>query len=387
MERRDFGSTRKLPSGQWQARWTENGTTHTGEQTFTTKRAAQQYLAQVRTRLSKGERVDPRSAKALVGELVTDFLATQRSRLKPKTYDSYDSLARTVIGVGEPYTAIAARKVGDVRPSDVARWLGGLDLSASRIRQAHRVLSLVLDAAVRDGRISSNPCTKAPLPRLPERLPNVLNPVEIERLRTAMDERFRAIVDVMAWGGLRLGEALALRRNAVDTSGRTITVSGSLSEAKDVEGHWRVEETTPKSHLQRTVHMTKQTAQRLQEHLDKFTEAEPDALLFPARQGGRVPCGPMRQSNFARNLWSPATKKAKLVGTTRHDLRTTCASLLIQQGASPIEVQEHLGHADVLTTMRIYARATRQTPERLMDRMAQIQTGQHEADKDISQPA
>jgi len=81
----------------------------------------------------------------------------------------------------------------------------------------------------------------------------------------------------------------------------------------------------------------------------------------------------MRQSNFARNIWTPAAKTAGGEGTSRHNLRATCASLLIRQGATPIEVQAHLGHADVPTTMRIYANATSRTPANLVDRMARAQ--------------
>jgi integrase len=73
-------------------------------------------------------------------------------------------------------------------------------------------------------------------------------------------------------------------------------------------------------------------------------------LVFPNRKGGYL-----RYGNWRRDVWDPAAKAAGLE-VLPHDLRGTCASLLIDAGASVKDVQLHLGHRDTQTTLNIYAR-------------------------------
>jgi len=75
-----------------------------------------------------------------------------------------------------------------------------------------------------------------------------------------------------------------------------------------------------------------------------------NGLVFPNRLGTH-----RRYGNFRRDQWNPAALRADLV-VTPHDLRATCASLLIDAGASVKDVQHHLGHQDITTTLNLYAR-------------------------------
>lgn len=77
---------------------------------------------------------------------------------------------------------------------------------------------------------------------------------------------------------------------------------------------------------------------------------DPDALVFTTQEGS-----PLRNSNFRRRVWQPALTDAGLPhGLRIHDLRHTCASLLIAQGAHPKAVQVHLGHSSISVTMDRY---------------------------------
>jgi len=360
-QRRDFGAIRQLPSGRYQARWKVNGTTFTADQTFRVKGDAQRYLSSIRTRLTRGERVDPRTARLRIGDLVAQHLDNAASRLKPKSMTVYRAIAHNAIGVRTPperHQGIAAKEIGRLLPSEVDAWLGRMTQGPSYRRQAHRLLSVVCDVAVRDGRIPSNPCKGTDLPRLPEADSRILSAEEVERLRDEMPAEFKATVDVMAWGGLRLGETLALRRSSVDLDAGTLRISENLVEAKSSTGRWTMMFDTPKSHASRTIHLIPATTERLREHLAAHVRPDADALLFPSTRAT-----PMRQSNFARSVWIPATKAAGLEGVTRHDLRRTCASLLLEAGATVPQVQRHLGHKDPTLTLKVYTRLTAHSPE------------------------
>jgi integrase len=63
---------------------------------------------------------------------------------------------------------------------------------------------------------------------------------------------------------------------------------------------------------------------------------------------------PLRRNNFRRRYWLPAVEEAGLAPLRFHDLRHTCASLLIAQGAHAKEIQVRLGHASIVTTMNVY---------------------------------
>jgi integrase len=85
---------------------------------------------------------------------------------------------------------------------------------------------------------------------------------------------------------------------------------------------------------------------------------ETDGLVFANRAAGYL-----RYGNWRRDCWNPAVKRSG-VKARPHDLRATCASLLIDAGASVKDVQHHLGHQDELTTLRLYSRVR---PERSAD--------------------
>lgn len=88
----------------------------------------------------------------------------------------------------------------------------------------------------------------------------------------------------------------------------------------------------------------------LAQHVAAFTEGAPDALVFTTDRGS-----PLRAANFRSRVWWPALDAAKLPRTLRiHDLRHTCASLLIAKGAHPKAIQQHLGHSSIQVTFDTY---------------------------------
>ena len=107
---------------------------------------------------------------------------------------------------------------------------------------------------------------------------------ELEVIVAAMPVRYRPMVLLAAWCGLRFGELAELRRGDVDTKGRLLRVSRGVSRAGG-----QVFIGDPKSDAgRRDVSIPPHLMTALTAHLDKQVGAEPGALLFPARHGGRL---------------------------------------------------------------------------------------------------
>jgi integrase len=116
----------------------------------------------------------------------------------------------------------------------------------------------------------------------------------------------------------------------------------SVAPSRRWKRNWRV----PHHHASRTVTMPTSLATALASHLAHI----PGELVFPNRSGGL-----RRYRTFLRDSWDPAARTAGLT-VTPHDVRATCASLLIDAGASIKHVQAQSGHQDPITNLALYAR-------------------------------
>ncbi|MGJ6969270.1 tyrosine-type recombinase/integrase [Streptosporangium sp. G11] len=178
--------------------------------------------------MARGEWIDPDAAKITVKEWGERWLTSASPSLKAKTCASYGSLLRTLI-----VPRFGKVEVGQVRPIMISEWVASLlrrGLSASRVRQAYRLMSQIMTAAVNNDMIKFSPCRGVRLPRMPETEPHILTGEEVERLIAAMRVPHDLLVQLLAYGGLRIGEAFALRRRHVEIQEGVLIVAESLAE-------------------------------------------------------------------------------------------------------------------------------------------------------------
>lgn len=307
--------------------------------TFAKKSDAERHLAGQTTDAARGVWVDAALGRLTLAQWSERWLATKTAAVKPKTIESYASLVRSRILPGLGAWSLAA-----LRPSDIQAWIGEMhsaELSASRIRQAHVVLSLMLAAAVREGLLGRNVATGTELPRLPSAEAAYFEPSEVERIALATPEPYDLLVRLMGTLGLRFGEAAALRRRSVDLLRRRLVVEESMAELSSgiVYG-------PTKSHAARRVPLTATLVAAFDDQLAHRVDGDPAALVFKAPNGG-----PLRHSNFYSRLWRPALAAANLPAVGVHVLRHSAAAALIASGASPKAVQTILGHRSAAFTL------------------------------------
>jgi integrase len=339
-ERRVFGSLRRLSSGRWQVRYRDlSGVLHTGPHTFTSKADAARYLAMVEADLHRGTWTDPKLGRISLAEWAERWQQTI-TNLRPTTRDLYAYLLRRFL-----LPTFGKAALSSIDPLAVRSWLTNLQaqqLSPSTIAKAYRLLSRILGAAVEAGYLVRNPCTVkgAGQERAPEmRFATV---AQVAALAEAIDPRYRALVLVAAYGGLRWGELVGLRVKRVDLLHGRVTVAEQVAE---VNG--RLLPGPPKTEAgRRTVTLPAVAAIALAEHLASFAAPGPEGLVFPAPEGGYL-----RRSNF-RRWWVPAMRAAGVEGLRFHDLRHSAATLALAAGANTRELMERMGHTSPTVALR-----------------------------------
>jgi len=203
--------------GRWRAR-------HRGpdgrekSRTFGRRVDAERWLAGVEVAKSRGSYVDPKAGKVTTGEWAARWLEAQR-HLKPSTRARYDGIVAKHIVPRWGTTPVAR-----IAHADVAAWVASLDGAPASVRYVHRVLHLLLDLAVRDGRIAANPATGVRLPRAARPAKRALDHHELNRLADAAGDS-RTLVLVLGYVGLRWSEAAALRVGQVDLLRRRLTIA------------------------------------------------------------------------------------------------------------------------------------------------------------------
>jgi integrase len=242
------------------------------------------------------------------------------------------------------------RQVGEIRHSEIQSWIKELSegadkpRSATTVIRAYGVLAAILDVAVRDRRILSNPARGVNLPRKTSKEHIYLNHQEVHALAAHSGDR-ATLVLLLAYTGLRWGEAIGLRVRDVDHDRRRITIS---LNAVEVGG--AIEVGTPKTHKRRTVPFPRLLEAQLREQAGGKAN---DDLLFSDLNGDHL--RRTRVSAGSRSWFKTALAKAELRPMTLHDLRHTAASLAISAGANVKAVQRMLGHASAAMTLDTYS--------------------------------
>jgi integrase len=339
--RRSFGSVRRLPSGRWQARYRDaTGKTHTAPETFATRPEATRFLAQVETDLARGEWTDLRAGRVLFAEWAARWRETT-TNLRPNTRALHNYLLRRFL-----LPAFADTVLADLDLMAVRSWLAGLEreaVSPNTVAKAYRLLARIMDTAVEAGLIVRNPCSVkgAATERAAEM--QVATIAQVAAQAQAIDPRFRALVLVAAYAGLRWGELVGLRVKRVDLLHSRISVA---EQATEIDGHFTWG--PPKTEAgRRTVTLPAVAATAVAEHLATYSQPGPNGLVFTSTEGGLL-----RRSNFNRRIWRPATRAAGLEGLRFHDLRHTSATLSIAAGASTRELMARMGHSSSAAALR-----------------------------------
>ncbi|HUP15586.1 MAG TPA: site-specific integrase [Acidimicrobiia bacterium] len=339
-------------SKPWRARyWGPDGRQHS--KSFARKIDAERWLKVSEAESLTGRWVDPAAGAEPFGPYAEEWIAVKRSTVGETTATNTESLLRARV-----LPEFGAKKLKQITIADVRKWMAAMTdegLAPSTVYTYRRVLSQILDQAVDDGLILSNPAKKAKPPSVRPRRQLFLGARELQSLANECGD-YGPLVWFLGWSGLRFGEATALRVGRVDPSRRRVRVEEAATE---VGG--RLVFGAPKTHKARTVIVPRFVIDTIQPLLEG---RDADALVFTATRGG-----PVRLNNFRRRVFAPAAERIGKPELVPHDLRDTAASLAISSGASIKAVQRMLGHASAKMTLDVYGSLFEEDLEVLADRI------------------
>lgn len=329
----------------------------TDKRGFKTKRDAEAFAAEVEGRKLRGEYVAPSLGRITIGDLGVAWVERQRGHLKPNSYKSIETSWRVHVMPQWGRTPAA-----NVMFTGVQAWVS--DLSQHRgakvVRGAHAVLYGILEDAVRDRRIASNPARGVKLPPIVKQPNKYLTGGQLHALAREAG-RYCSLVLLLGTAGLRWGEAAGLRVQDVDFLRRRITVSENATAGGT-------------GTLKGGGHRTLVVAQYVVDELAATVAGKGRAdLIWPAQTGGHLKSpathdswlsGAVQRCQRAADA-ARATEVKAMPGShpttpvfprvTAHDLRHTAASLAISAGANVKAVQRMLGHKSAAMTLDTYA--------------------------------
>lgn len=288
-----------------------------------------------------------------LGSYLDRWLANIRDTVRQRTWERYEQIARMHL---KP--AFGKKKLKNLTPTHVrSLYREKLDsgLASRTVQYIHVTLHKALKDAVSDGLIPRNVAEAIKAPRPKKKEINPLNPEQARAfLEAARGVRFEALYVLAVHCGLREGELLGLDWDDIDFEADTLSVRRTLSETRT--GH--IFE-APKNGKGRSIKLTQGAADALRSHRKQQNEErlrvgsnwEDHGLVFPSQKGTT-----MNAKNLTARSFKPILKRTGLPRSVRlHDLRHTCATVLLSRGVHPKFVQELLGHANISITLDTYS--------------------------------
>lgn len=360
--RRGFGALRKLPSGRWQASYVGPDTIrHAAPVTFETAEDAEGWLTDRRREIKNEDWTPPRSRRPVTfGEHAERWLMNRT--LKPRTRYHYRKLLDAKLL--PTFKGVALKHMTADLIDDWYYRFG--DSTPTSRAHAYGLLRAILGDAVQRRLLDYNPChirgagnVKRAKQIEPASLP------QLEALTKAMPERYRLMVLLAAWCGLRFGEITELRRNDVDLIHGVVKVRRAVVR---VDGAFIVG--TPKSDAgTRDVNIPPHLLPAVKAHLVANITGGRDGLLFPASGDPTKHLAPAT----LYKVFYKAREEAGRPDLRFHDLRHTGAVLAASTGATLAELMARLGHSTAGAALR-YQHAAKDRDKVIAEALSSLAT-------------
>ncbi len=324
------------------------------------KRKAEAELARIRNEFVPPQEVDELSSDMPFADYLLQWLDIVRVRVKPTTYGSYESMVKQTI---EPYfrsknitlQGLEARHIQQFYSEKLRK------VTANSVIHYHAVIHQALKYAMKTDLVTQNVAMKVDRPKKNDFQPVFLDADEMQRLfEVVKGTRLELPVLVATFYGLRRGEVVGLKWDAIDFERGTLTVKRTVTSIS-VDGRTKIyeqESAKTKSSLR-----TLPLVGTFREYFSEVKAAQEVnkkvcGNCYNYKYDGYVfvdEMGELMNPNYLTNYFPEYIQKHGMKKMRFHDLRHSCASLLLANGVPLKQIQDWLGHSDFSTTANIYA--------------------------------
>lgn len=338
----------------------------------TSERKAQKALDEIRMQYELQEKSKQETTAASVSEyapeaqvLFVDYMKKWLDSIQPSiataTYQSYSFMMKARV---IPYFTASAVQLGALTPQDIENFYQSIlndGYTTNTVIHYHAIIRKALQSAVKKDILAKNPADQADRPKKNVYHGSFYSEEEILDLFHAVaGDPLELCVKIAAYYGLRRSETLGLRWDAVDFGKKTISISHKVIEAnvggkfvplgEDVLKTKSSFRTLPLIPVVETLLLDAKERQEKNRNLfrDSYCRDYLDYICVDE-------CGKILRPNFVTEHFRWVLRKYGLRKIRFHDLRHTCASLLLSSGIPMKQIQLWLGHSTFSTTADIYA--------------------------------
>lgn len=303
--------------------------------------------------------------KAVQDYLFTEYLDIWLDFVKPSvavaTFAGYRNCIKIIKQHFEPLKI----KLTELKPIHLQEFYNKRladGVKASTVIHYHANIHKALKHAVKMELIPYNPSDKVERPKKENFTGNFYSEEEVQRLFEAFEgDECELCVHIAAFYGLRRSEVIGLKWDAVDFENKTITIKHKVTEALNDDGRYElvIEDKLKNQSSHRTMPLIphieamlleeKKKQERYRKLCGKSYSKEFDGYIC------RKSTGELIKPGFFSDHFKWMLKKHNLRKIRLHDLRHTCASLLLKNGVQMKQIQEWLGHSSYNTTANTYS--------------------------------
>ena len=309
--------------------------------------------------LSHAERERKRTAEQPVEEYISDWLEAHKCNISVLTYNSYKRMCDGRIKSYFKDLHIALKDIDGDEINDFYVYLRDNGLSGATAQRYHSMMHIAFKKAVKRKIITTNPCDLADRPRAQQYIGTYYNSAELKQLFDCIEnDPFKIPIIISAYYGLRRSEVLGLKWDAIDCLDDKIYIKHKIIENKhknsQIEGYDLLK--TKSSY--RTLPLIPFIKNVLVE--EKARQEEMKRILRKAYNKKYLdyvcvdPLGNILKPQTVTEHFQVILERNGLKKIRFHDLRHSCASLMLANSISMKEIQEWLGHSTISTTANIY---------------------------------
>ena len=342
-------------NGQRHRKWISTGLPQKGN-----KRRAEDELVRLRSTFEPPTVVQELSSDMLFSDYLEQWLDIVKVRVKITTFSSYQDMVQNTIA---PYFEKKGIRLRELEARHIQQFYSEKlkTVTPNSVIHYHAVIHQALKYAMKTDMVPQNVAMKVDRPRKNSYQPTFLDATEMQKLlEIVKGTRLELPVLVAAFYGLRRGEVLGLKWDAIDFNRGTLTVKRTVTQVK-IDGKYQIIEqdsAKTKSSLRtlplvgsfREYFMEVKKAQEINKKVcGNCYNHKYDGYIFVDELGERM------KPDYLTSYFPEYIQKHGMKRMRFHDLRHSCASLLLANGVPLKQIQEWLGHSDFSTTANIYA--------------------------------